>query len=87
MTTGKQTLRYRDEKSHRPMIELGETTITNQTTLLDNPSQAAGVALAAKPSLAAYGESANIWGSNTSTSGMYTNAKTKVTTRIATRIP
>ena len=30
---------------------------------------AAGVALAAKPSLAAYGDSANIWGSTTNTSG------------------
>ena len=35
-------------------------------------SQAAGVALAAKPSLAAYGDSANIWGSTTNTSGTST---------------
>jgi hypothetical protein len=31
--------------------------------------QAAGVAAVAKPSLAAYGDSANIWGATTNTSG------------------
>ena len=67
----------REKNNPPPCWIFADRAIDRQRTLTVEPpasvsSQAAGVALAAKPSLAAYGDSANIWGSTTNASGEFT---------------
>jgi hypothetical protein len=65
-------------RSARP---LGTPALTPPAPSARSIPQAAGVALAAKPSLAAYGDSANVFGSATNTSGASATPRALLATR------